>query len=361
MDREVLTEALAVMANTLPSRTTYPVLQNVLLEVSGSKLAVSGTDLDTFVRREFSIEGKTEDGQALLPGRKLMEMVRVAGAGDLRIFSKDKSVHVETSNSKAVFVGLDPVEFPEMPKLPEGQPFELSISAVLDLFEHAGFAVSGDDNRPAMCGVNMEVTKTEMRMVATDGHRLSLVKMKGKFDTTAKFILTSKLFSLLPKGGDTVSIYSDPAKVGFVCPGTTIIGRQIEGPYPDYNRVIPKDKKMYRAEIPRDELIAALRRAAVFAHPVGRLTALSFTKGELAIHSETPEVGSSDETLACKYSGKEVRIGFNAGYVLETLRHIGSEKVSIDLQGPLAAAVVRPIDEGSDIDKTFLLMPIRLD
>jgi len=361
VDREVFAEILAAVAGAIPARTTYPVLQNILLEVTGGKFAVLATDADNTVRKEFALAGKSEDGQVLVPGRKLLETVRELGVADAEFRASERNLRIETARSRVLMTGLDPAEYPEVPKLPEGAPIELSIAAVLDLFDNAGFAASKDEARPAMTGINWEIGKTEMRMVATDGHRLSFVQTKARQAVSAKVLIPPKPFGLLPRGGDTVQFYADPARVGLVTEDTVIISRQIEGPYPDYNRVIPKDKKLSRAVVEREPLTAALRRAAVFAHPVGRLAAFSFSKGKLNLHAETPDVGSSDEDLAVEYEGKEMRIGFNASYVMEALRHISSAKVQLEVQGPLAAAVLRPVDEEGGIEKTYLLMPIRLD
>ncbi len=360
IDRGTLAEMLAVVVTTLPSRTTYPVLQNVLVEVSGGKLVVSATDLDTFVRKETALSGKSEDGKALLPGRKLMEMVREIGADDILLYRKNGNIHIEAGRGKAFFAGLDPAEFPELPKLPEGAALEFPVAAVLELFEGVAFAVSRDDSRPAMCGVNWEVGKTEMRMVATDGHRLAFLRRKGKYPATSKVIVSPKVFSFLPKGADTVTLHSDPGKVGMVSADTMVIGRPIEGPYPDYERVIPK-KSGSRAVLDAAEFVPALRRATVLAHPVGKLVALDFAEGRVKVQAETPELGSSEEEVACEYKGDAMRIGFNGAYLLEVLRHLSSEKVVLELQNPLSAGLVKPAEPRPDTVETYLLMPIRLD
>jgi DNA polymerase-3 subunit beta len=337
------------------------VLQNILLEVSGDNLAVFGTDADISVRKVFRVAVGAEDGRVLVSGRKLLETVRELGVAAAEFRTKGQNLHIETASHRVMLAGLDPAEFPEMPKLPDGTPIELSVAAVLDLFDSASFAVARDESRPAMSGINWEIGKTDMRMVATDGHRLSFVSTKAKQTASAKVLVPPKLLTLLPRGGDTALLYVDPTRAGLVAGDTTIISRQLEGPYPDYSRVIPKDKKLSRAVVDREALTAALRRASVFAHPVGRLVAFSFGKGTVKIHAETPEVGSSDEDVACEHDGKDVSIGFNAAYMMEALRHINATKVQFELQGPLAAAVVRPLEEGGDVEKIYLLMPIRID
>lgn len=361
IDREVLSEMLASVMNVLPTRSTYPVLQNALVEVASGRLSLAGTDFECFVRREFALTGDFEDGKALLPCRKLVEIVRELGGQTVLLYSKNSHIHVEAGGSRVMFSGVDPAEFPEFPALPDGPPIEFPIATVFELFDAVAFAISKDESRPAMCGVNWEVSKTEMRMVATDGHRLAFVKRKGKYQTSFKAIVEPKALNILPRGEATVAVYSDPSKVGMVCKETRAIVRAIEGPFPDYERVIPKRTHPYKAVVEHEVLGAALRRAAVLAHPVGRLVALTFGKEGLKIQAETPDLGSSEEKLACEYEGEEIRIGFNASYLLDILRHLDSEKVVLELQNPLAAGLVKPFEQKPDTEATFLLMPIRLD
>jgi DNA polymerase-3 subunit beta len=361
IDRGTLAEMLGVLVNTLPSRTTYPVLQNVLLEVADGRLSLSGTDLDTFVRKDYTLSGKFEDGRVALPGRKLLEITREHSTDQILLYSKNGRIHLEAGNSKVAFSGLDPAEFPEVPGLPEGATLEFPVATVMELFDAVSFAVSKDDSRPAMTGINWEVTKTEMRMVATDGHRLAFVRQKGKYAAGFKIIIAPKVFSFLPRGADTLTVHSDPAKIGVVCAETTVISRVIEGPYPDYERVIPKKSHPGKAEIEQEVLGPALRRAAVLAHPVGKLVALGFSNDGLVLEAETPELGSSKEAVPCTYTGDPVRIGFNAAYMLEILRHLETDKVAVELQSALTAGLITPVADESDLKRTYLLMPIRLD
>jgi len=361
IERAVLSEMLAAAVNMLPSRTTYPVLQNVLVEAANGRFSISGTDLDTYVRKETAIAGKSEDGKAVLPGRKLAEMCREVGSEKVLFHSKDTNLHVESGRNKSVFAGLDPAEFPEMPKTPEVAALEFPVATVVELLEMVSFAVSRDESRPAMTGVYWEVSKTAMKMVATDGHRLACINRKGKYPTTFKAIVSTKFLSFLPKGQDTIKLYSDPGRVAMKAVDTVVIGRPIEGPYPDYERVLPRKEYPFKAVLEHETLAAALRRAAVFAHPVGKLTALGFAKNKLRLHAETPELGSSEEEIECEYQGDEIRIGFNAGYLLEILRHLAADKVVMELQNPLSAGLLKPFEKNPEQEVTFLLMPIRLE
>lgn len=361
VDRGSLSQMLAVVGNLLPSRTTYPILQNVMLEVTSGKLRVSGTDLDTYARKEIVLSGDFEEGRCLLPCRKLGEMCREFAGETVSCRSKDTNIHFESGGSKATFSGLDPAEFPEMPKVPEAAALDFPISTVLELVEMVSFAVSKDEARPAMGGLNWEVAKTSMKMVATDGHRLAYVSRKGKFSATFTAIVSPKLFALLPREQKTVTVRVDPGRVAFETQDTLAIGRPLEGPYPDYERVLPKKEYPFRAVLEHEAFFAGLRRAAVFANPLGRPVALEFSSNKLKLSAETPDVGSSEEEMACEYQGDRIRIGFNAGYIMEALRHLNAQKLVFELQNPLSAGLIKALEKNPEQEEVFLLMPIRLD
>jgi DNA polymerase-3 subunit beta len=360
IDRGVFAELLAGVANAVPTKSTYPVLANVMFEVKDGVLALTATDTDTSVRRTFRLDGKSEDGTMIIPARKLSEIVREIAAESIKFSNKDMTFILEAGKTRAMFSSLDPSEFPEMPKVPEGVTMELPLATWTELLDMVSFAAGKDDTRPAMTGVNWEVSKTEVRMVATDGHRLAFVSRKGKFPNKMKAIVAPKAFALFPRGEEKFTVSADPSKLGFVFQNTTIVSRALEGPFPDYERVIPKGSPA-RAVIDHGAFSAALRRSAVFAHPVGRLVAFEFSKGRLALRAEAPELGREEEEIECDYSGESVRIGFNVSYLLEVMRHIASDKVVVELSGPLSAGLFKPGEEKADTEQVFLLMPIRLD
>ncbi len=361
VERGTLSEILAVVVNMLPRRVAYPVLQNVLLDVSGSRLRISGTDLDTYVRKETTLSGTTEDGRALVSGRKLAEICREMAGQTVAFVGKGLSVQAESGGAKMTLAGLDPAEFPEMPKPPDAAPLEFPIATLLELLEMVSFAVLLDDSRPAMTGVNWEVSRTAMKMVATDGRRLGYVCRKGKYPATFNLIVAPKVLSLLPRDQDVVAVRTDPGRVALTTPDTNIIGRPIVGPYPDYERVLPRKEYPHRAVLEREAFTAALRRAAVFAHPVGRQVALEFSKGKLRLLAESPEYGSSEEEISCDYDGEPLRIGFNVGYLLEILRHLVADKIIVELQSPVSAGLLKPLEKRPEQEQTYLLMPIRLE
>ncbi len=360
IDRGVLLEVLGTVVSCVPAKSAYPVLANIMLEVSGGVLTLSSTDLDIYVTKRVPLSGSVEDGRITAPGKKLLEMVRESAEGTVTIVGSDQRVKVAAGGVRAMFSVVDPAEYPEMATVPEGVKTEVPLSTLLAMYDTVGFAASKDESRPVMSALNWEVGKNETRLVATDGHRLALTTHKGKFAGRVKAIIPPKVFGLFPRGESVATVTSDPAKTGFVFQDMIVVVRAIEGPYPDYEKVIPKGSPG-SATLDRDVLAAAVRRAGVLAHPIGRTIALNFAKSQLAIHAETPDLGSSDEELECRYSWEPLRIGFNATYVLDVLKRLPPGDVTVELSSSLAPALFRSSTARPDVDDTFLLMPIRLD
>ncbi len=361
IERSLLSGMLAAVGNVIPSRAVYQVLQNVLLEVTDGKLYISGTDLDTFVQKQLVLSGDSEEGKCLLPFRKLSEMCREFAGETVTCQTKNTNVHFRSGNSKATLASPDPAEFPEMPKLPEAAALDLSIATLTEMVDFVSFAVSTDESRPAMAGLNWEVHKNSMRMVATDGHRLAFVNHKGEFTTTFKTTVVPKFFALLPREQKTATFRVDPGRISFVTENTLAISRPLEGTFPDYERVLPQKGYPMRAVLEHDAFFACVRRAAVFVNPLGRPVTLEFSQNKLRVSAETPDVGSSEEEMPCEYQGEPIRIGFNVGYILEALRHLPGKRLVLELQNPLAPGLMKPEEQNPEREIIFLLMPIRLD
>lgn len=362
IERELFAESLSGIIGALPARTTYPVLQNILLEVFNHKLAMAATDLDSYIRKEIALLAgtKPELGKIILPGRKLLEACREISADNLTITTEENNIRLQSGASNFLFAGLDPAEYPEPPAQPTGAKLEFPLTMLLDTFDSTNFAASRDESRPAMCGLYWVVKEKEAIMVATDGYRLSMVKRSGTFSGKLTAIIPPKVFTLFPQGEEKVTINADQNKIGFSFVNTTIISRLIEGPYPDYERVIPKNQPNHlRAN--RENLAAALRRTSVFAHPVGRLVTLEPSNKGLTLFAQSPEIGSATENLECSFKGSSLKIGFNVNYLLEVLRHIDTEEVLLELSGPLNAGLIKPGESSAEMEKVFLLMPIHLD
>jgi DNA polymerase-3 subunit beta len=359
VDREFFTECLQGVVNMIPARTPYQVLQNILLEVKANRLVMAATDLNTYVRKEIPIAPETKPavGKAILLGRKLLEVARELSDPLLVLAKTNASIRLESGKNVYTFSGLDPAEYPEPLTMPGDFVIEFPLPGLEEAFGSTAFAASKDESRPAMTGVYWEIDPEEMRMVATDGHRLAFIRRPGEFKTKTRMIIPPKVFSLFSWGEEAVKVKADSAKVGLEFANTTIISRLIEGPYPDYDRVIPKNHPN-RLKANRDRLGAAVRRAAVFANPEAKPVTFDLKPDACQILAES-EVGQAQENLEGAYTGSDLKIAFNATFLTEILRHIPTDDVVIELGTAVGAGLVHP-DQPTP-DRQYLLMPIRMD
>lgn len=360
LNRDIIVDVLSNVVHVLPSRTTTPVFENILLEVAGGKLALTGADGDNVVRKEVALEGKSEEGKTLLKGKKLLELIRESQQPTVVIFSQDEKVIVESGRMRATLVSLPPDDFPPLPSFPKEVTIEFPLVLLFEMFDRCGFAVSKDESRPALTAINWEIYKNESRMVATDSYRLACVSRKIKSNNRAKILLTPKAIDILPRGDEKVKVSMDTRMVGFQLEGTSVITRMIEGPYPEYEKVIPQGYP-YRAQLRRDDFIAAVRRATVIAHPLGKQISLEFKPDMVVVRAENPDLGLSEEEVEISYKGEEMPIGFNGGYLVEILNHIDTENFAVEFSNPMAPVVFKPVESAAGTEDLFILMPVRLD
>lgn len=360
LDRAVFAEVLGVVTQVIPARTTFPIYQNVLLEVAGGELTIIGSDGDTTIKKNVRLERESANGTALVRGRELTSLGHESSSETVVLDVDDNMLRVTSGRFKASLVQYPVEDFPPFPSLPEEGKVEFSVATLFEMFDACSFAVSKDDTRPAITGINWEISKNESRMVATDSFRLVCITRKIKSIVKAKLLLPPKVLGVLPRGGDKVKVYFDPKMVGFQLEDMTMVTRMIEGPYPDYEKVIPKENSG-RVVVKRDELIAVVRRAAVIAASIGRPISLEFRRGGVAVRAENPDLGRSEEILDCNYDGETVRIGFNGNFLLEILRHIGGEGIRIEFSSPMAPVFLKPAEPKTEGEDLFILMPIRLD
>ena len=388
-DRKALLTALELARKVRPGRTFHAVLSNVRLTAEADRLTVTATDLETWAVVPVPATVETP-GAACLPIAELTAAVKASPADAVTIETAAEGWTVTVAG--AVLSSIDPAEYPETPTVPDDSPGRTVPTATLaDLFNRTAFAVSTNEARPAMMGLLMEFSKRGLQAVATDGHRLAMADADLEpGDLRGKLIVPVKALAAgLPKkakDGDALTVRAtlkprltncnhcngtgrqpcatcngkgkvrDMTSLLIIdSPAGRIITRLIEGPYPDYERVIPKGYPL-TVKANRDELAAALSAVLPFCHPVGRVVACRFN-GAATLTGTNPDAGSLSRTVPCETVGPspaDITIGFNAGYLLAMLKHCGPT-VKLELSSPLAAAYM-PTKRGG-----LLLMPIRLD
>ena len=364
ISREKLQEGLAAVAASIPAKTTLPVLANILVETTDKGIRLSGTDLDIAVSTEVAADVEAV-GAITIPAKKLSEIARelppspvsIAAAGEQRVI-------LDCGRSHFKILGLPRDEFPTFPSVRFNESWRIRSGDLQKLISHTSFAVSTEESRPILNGVLWELKPEAMRMVATNGHRLAKMEVPIKsVDAPATDLIVppkalEQVRRLFP-ADEELEIARGDNHLGFRSPFTAVFTRLIEGPYPNYDQVIPRDNDRV-AVADKIALTSALKRMSVIASDQTHRIRLSFNTGMLRFSVQTPDLGEATDELAVRYSGDQLDIGFNASYLLEILRYIPTDEVKLTFKAPERAATVEP--EGWNDPATYLclVMPLRL-
>jgi DNA polymerase III subunit beta len=361
--RERLHEGLVAVAASVPTKTTLPVLSNILLEAVADGIRLSGTDLDIAVSTLVPAEVDTP-GAVTIPAKKLVEIVRELPSAAIRIGSSgEQRVDLECGRSRFRLLGIPREEFPNFPPVSFENSWTVTSSDLQKLINHVSFASSTEESRPILNGVLWELHRDVMRMVATNGHRLAKmdVPVSGG-SASATLIVPPKALEQVRRlfgPADEIEIARSDNHLGFRTGSTVVFTRLIEGPYPNYEQVIPKDNDR-SCTVEKDSLAAALRRVGVVASDQTHRVRLQFAAGTLKLSVSTPDLGEAQDEIAVTYDGDPLEIGFNANYLLEVLKYMPTDEVRLTFKAPERAATVDPVGWDDAASYMCLVMPLRL-
>ena len=370
--RQNLHSGLAAVSSSIPSKTTLPVLSNILFETEDDGVWMSGTDLDVSVRVKVPAEIH-EAGSLTAPGKKLQEITRELADQPVEISTRSDQIELSCGRSRFKLNGLPADEFPSLPNVDFEAAVDVKGKDLQSLIQHTAFAVSSEESRPILNGVLWELREGSMRMVATNGHRLARMGVPtgpGSIMST-DFIVPpaalSQVQRLFKDAADIQVAWDHGADgsarknhLGFRSGSTEVYTRLIEGTYPNYEQVIPKDNDK-NAIIDKKALESAVRRMAVVASDQTHRIRLRFEENRVHLNVLTPDLGEGHDELELGYGGEEMEIGFNANYLLEVLRYMPTQEVKLSFKAPERAATMEPVGEGDDaVDYLCLVMPLRL-
>jgi DNA polymerase-3 subunit beta len=367
-----LAKALGRSQGIVEKKSTMPILSHVLLEAKKDHLVVSATDLDLAVSSEHA-EGCEilKDGALAVSARHLYDIVRSLPEQQVTLKKAHNNyLELRCGPSEFRIVGLPAEDFPALPRF-EKVPFgDIDPQLLLDMVERTFFAVSTDETRYNLNGVFFEPAAEVLRLVATDGHRLSLVERPagGAFGLKRGVILPKKglqeLRKLLAEAVDAGADKGE-TKLGFVensaivrRPGVTLSMRLIEGLFPDYRQVIPKAGEK-SAKVGRERLQETLRRVSLLSTDKAHAVKLELSKGALKVTSQNPDLGDAKEEVPVDYAGEPLKIGFNARYILDVLAVLKSKDVAFELADDLSPGVLRGTED-ADQGFTAVVMPMRI-
>ena len=364
ISKEQIINGLQAVQNVVSTRTTLPILSNVLLRAENERLEFTATDLDVTI--SCGVEAKVKKpGASTVPVKRLFGIVRELSNSEIDLEVDDKNVcAIRSGPSFYKINGLGADEFPPLPKFKEDKKVVLPQETLKGMLKKTSFAVSTDESRYVLNGIYISLKDHKMTMVATDGRRLALVdeeldvseKSQGDFIVPAKTV--NELNRLLLDKGEVEVRYTEN-QASFTLksetgPEVLIVTKLIEGSYPNYRQVIPSETKE-RVALVREEFLHALRRAEIMTSDKANSVKLSFGKNKLEITANSPEVGEAKESLAVNYKGADMAIAFNPKYMIDPLNALVNDEVFLELIDELSPGVLK-------INGPFLyvVMPMRL-
>jgi DNA polymerase-3 subunit beta len=362
-NRGALLEALMVAGNVVASRTPKPVLQCVKVTAAADKLTLAATDLEVAIRYSDSQVQIEQGGEALLPADKFRDIVRESVDDTLSISLEGDSAQIKGQDSRFKIYTQAVSEFPPVPDF-EGDPdFEMSGGHLKHLIAQTLFAAARESTRYAFNGVLIVAKGKKIHFVSTDGRRLA--QAHGDLSSASKLskegaraIVPTKALNLVDKLIDdpeeAVGFQIRENQIIFHTSSATLTSNLVEGQFPPYEEVIPKDtdKKMTAATA---DFASAIRRAALLTTEESKGVRLAFTKKGLKLTSRSPESGEAEVNFACKYEGSDVEIGFNPTFVTEALRVVDTDEISLELTAPNRPGLLR-----AGPNFLYVIMPVNL-
>ena len=362
-----LLKQLQVLGGVINNSNTLPILDNFLFELEHSKLTVSASDLETTMASTLEVESESE-GSVAIPAKLLLETLKTFPEQPLTFVIEDNNtIEISSNHGKYALAYASADEFPKAISLDKPSTTVVSADILATAISKTIFAAGNDDLRPVMSGVFFQFSTESLTFVATDAHKLvKYSRTDVKADETAEFIMPKKPLNLL-KGilagsDDTVSIEYNDSNAKFSFENSVLICRLIDGKYPNYEAVIPKENPNHLT-ISRNQFLNSVRRVSIFSNKTTHQIRLKIAGAELNISAEDIDYSNkAEERLTCDYQGDDMQIGFNSRFLSEMLSNLNADDVQLEMSMPNRAGILTPIDgldEGETV--TMLVMPVMLN
>jgi DNA polymerase III subunit beta len=368
IDRDTFSKALQKIQGIVEKRNTMPILSNALLEVSDNTLSVTATDLEVGMKSMYPVN-MVQPGKITISAKKIFEIIKELPDKEIVFSTKENDwVEICCGKSKFTIVGLSSEEFPYFPKVGDQQFVAINSALLSEMIEKTSYAICTDETKYNLNGVYVKIAeengKTILRMVATDGHRLSIAE-KEVSGTFAPELQKGVIFPR--KGIHELRRLSEEGEanlmLGFMDNSgiirkdqTVIVMRLVDGDFPDYTRVIPvaNDK---RIRINRDELLHALKRMSILSSEKFKGIKCDFNGNQLEISSSNPELGEGHDGLDIVYDGPQMTSRFNARYIIDVLSILTEDEIELVLKDEMSPAILQPY---GSMDFRAVVMPMRL-
>ena len=363
IQKEAIQTALQRIQGIVDKKTTMPILSHFLLK-AGDTSSIMATDLDIALKGPLDAE-ILEKGGLCIPAKKLFEIAREV-EGDLLLESQDNNwIKVTAGKSTFKMMGLPEEDFPALPEVNSTEELSIKADKLRNMIEKTIFATGESDTRYTLNGLLMHFIPgekdIEFKVIGTDGHRLSAIatNIEGTINEERKLILPKKaaieLKKLIEGSSDNVTMYIDKNHVFFRMDDVVLTSRLIEGTYPNYEQVIPKNNEK-KVVIDKTVFLKALRRTSIMSREKTNAVRFDLEPGKITLISMNPDIGEAREELSAQYSGEPITIGYNARYVMDILQALEGETITMELQEPLSPTLLLEADGTGCI---CVVMPMR--
>jgi DNA polymerase III subunit beta len=357
--KEILMKGIQDVQNAINPKTTLPILSNILIETGKESISLTATDLDIGIVSTIPVKPGAE-GAITIPAKKFFDIIKELPEGAISIsIKKNNLVHIEAANCVFKIMGLPKDEFPQLPDFKDKDSMIMQRGRLKKILAMTSFAISRDETRYVLNGVLFVIKPTYIRIVATDGRRLAMVEEKVQLPKTLerKVIIPAKTVSelnkLLGEEGD-VKICFGNNQISFDMGTTRVVSRLIEGEFPNYEQVIPKEVKE-KVGIGRSRFLSATKRSALFTNPDSLAVKLELGKDKMVLSKTAPYIGEAHEEIAVDYKGKDLAIGFNPDYLIDVLKNVNEEIINFEVSDAEKPGVIRI---GSDY--VYVVLPMQL-
>lgn len=365
---------LQAISRVINSKNSLQILDNFLLNIEGNILTMTASDTETTLISTLELDEAVGSGKVAVSSRLLLDTLREFPEQPLNFEVNDVNLAMVITSANGVynFIGLNGDEYPKMPELNENaNELTISVENLMVGINKTLFCTADDELRPVMNGIYFDINREGLTMVATDAHKL--VRFKTSLESVAlpedeeqiHFILPRKpanlLKNILPKEHGEVLLKFDAKNAFFKLSNYTMICRQVEGRYPNYNGVIPKEN-LYKVIVDRVTLLNALKRVSVFSNQGSNLIKLDIQVNQINISAQDIDFSiSADENIPCQYNDEPIKIGFKSAFLIEILSNISSVNVILELTDPSRAGIIVPFEGTKEEDLLMLLMPMMLN
>ena len=372
IQQEDLQKSLDIIANVVPTKTTLPILTCVLMEAGGGRLTLSATNLDISITTSTDKATIKTEGKVAIPAVKFVPFVRTLRSGAVTISQKGKQIQLVSGKARMTENTMNVDEYPALKVLEEKNGLDVEAALLTDMVNETQYSVSRDETRPALMGILWEIRKDSLTLVATDAHRLA--RSKRTMDWTVPgdrdMIVDTAGLRQLPRivaglqddenASGNITIFMGENQLSFRAGPTVLHARLLEGPFPDYNAVIPQDNDK-DITLDKADFAQTIRRVSITADRITSQIKLGIEAGRMELSARGTEGSQSEDEIPVSYEGEAMEIGFNFGYLQDILKNIKSDTIVLSLKDSQSAALIKPVTEdGEETGVLCLLMPLRL-